>query len=141
MIGRGRALEVLLGANDIDGNLAERNCYVNRALPDAELDPFVDAFARRISTFDEQALAETKQLVNLDSLPAGRRDRARVGRVSCLRAAPRSPSKNKGKWVSLSFPQFGEIGRYPGCDDGVVGGRSDGRRLLDEAVEQEASGL
>ena len=46
-----------------------------------------------------------------------------------------------GKWVSLSFPQFGEIGGYPGCDDGVVGGRSDGHRLLDEAVEQEASGL
>ena len=45
------------------------------------------------------------------------------------------------KWVSLSFPQFGEIGGYPGCDDGVVGGRSDGHRLLDEAVEQEASGL
>ena len=37
------------------------------------------------------------------------------------------------KWVS--------IGGYPGCDDGVVGGRSDGHRLLDEAVEQEASGL
>ena len=43
--------------------------------------------------------------------------------------------------ASLSFPQFGEIGGYPGCDDGVVGGRSDGHRLLDEAVEQEASGL
>ena len=48
---------------------------------------------------------------------------------------------NNTKWVSLSFPQFGEIGGYPGCDDGVVGGRSDGHRLLDEAVEQEASGL
>ena len=45
------------------------------------------------------------------------------------------------KWVSLSFPQFGEIGGYPGCDDGVVGGRSDGHRLLDEAVKQEAAGL
>ena len=50
-------------------------------------------------------------------------------------------AQNLAKWVSLSFPQFGEIGRYPGCDDGVVGGRSDGHRLLDEAVEQEASGL
>ena len=51
------------------------------------------------------------------------------------------PRRNLHKWVSLSFPQFWEIGGYPGCDDGVVGGRSDGHRLLDEAVEQEASGL
>ena len=45
------------------------------------------------------------------------------------------------KLVSLSFPQFGEIGGNPGIDDGVVGGRSDGHRLLDEAVKQEATGL
>ena len=45
------------------------------------------------------------------------------------------------KWVSLSFPQFGEIGGNAGFDDGVVGGRSDGHRLLDKAVEQEATGL
>ena len=48
---------------------------------------------------------------------------------------------NLRKWVSLSFPQFGEIGGNAGFDDGVVGGRSDGRRLLDEAVEQESTGL
>ncbi len=45
------------------------------------------------------------------------------------------------EWVSLSFPQFGEIGGNAGFDDGVVGGRSDGRRLPDEAVEQESTGL
>ena len=45
------------------------------------------------------------------------------------------------KLVSLSFPQFGEIGGNAGIDDGVVGGRSDGHRLLDEAVKQEATGL
>ena len=50
-------------------------------------------------------------------------------------------SMYKTKWVSLSFPQFGEIGGNAGFDDGVVGGRSDGRRLLDEAVEQESTGL
>lgn len=70
LIGRGRALEVLLGADDIDGELAERYGYVNRALPDAELDAFVDALATRIASFDKQALAETKRLVNINSLPS-----------------------------------------------------------------------
>jgi len=69
LIGRGRALEVLLGADDIDGELAERYGYVNRALPDAELDAFVDALATRIASFDKQAIAETKRLVDMNSLP------------------------------------------------------------------------
>jgi enoyl-CoA hydratase/carnithine racemase len=70
LIGRGRALEVLLGADDISGELAERYGYVNRALPDAELDAFVDALARRIASFDKQAIADTKSLVDVASLPA-----------------------------------------------------------------------
>jgi len=69
LIGRGRALEVLLGADDINGELAELYGYVNRSLPDAELDDFVDRLARRIASFDKQAIADTKQLVNVASLP------------------------------------------------------------------------
>jgi enoyl-CoA hydratase/carnithine racemase len=70
LIGRGRALEVLLGADDLGGDLAELYGYVNRSLPDAELDEFVDALAMRISSFDKQAIAETKRLVNQNSLPS-----------------------------------------------------------------------
>jgi enoyl-CoA hydratase/carnithine racemase len=70
LIGRGRALEVLLGAEDIPGDLAELYGYVNRALPDAELDAFVDALAERIASFDKQAIAETKRLVDVASLPS-----------------------------------------------------------------------
>src|SRR6201996_4092024 len=69
LIGRGRALEVLLGADDISGDLAERYGYVNRSLPDAELDIFVDRLARRISSFDREVIAETKKLVDRASLP------------------------------------------------------------------------
>ena len=69
LIGRGRALEVLLGADDVDGDLAERYGYVNRSLPDAELDDFVDALATRIAGFDKRAIAETKRLVDANSLP------------------------------------------------------------------------
>src|SRR6516162_4602932 len=69
LMGRGRAFEVLLGADDIRGDLAELYGYVNRALPDADLDGFVDALGARIASFDKQAIAETKRLVNLNSLP------------------------------------------------------------------------
>jgi enoyl-CoA hydratase/carnithine racemase len=69
LIGRGRALEVLLGSDDIGGDLAERYGYVNRSFADAELDEFVHALADRIASFDKWAIANTKRLVNAASLP------------------------------------------------------------------------
>src|SRR6202046_2653800 len=69
LMGRGRALEVLLGADDIPGDLVELYGYVNRSLPDAELDGFVDALATRIASFDKYAIRETKRLVDVASLP------------------------------------------------------------------------
>lgn len=69
LIGRGRALEVLLGSDDIRGDLAESYGYVNRSLPDAELDKFVDTLASRIASFDKLAIGNTKRLVNAASLP------------------------------------------------------------------------
>jgi enoyl-CoA hydratase/carnithine racemase len=69
LMGRGRALEVLLSGEDIPGDLAERYGYVNRAMPDAELDQFVDTLARRIAGFDKQAIAAIKHLVDIPTLP------------------------------------------------------------------------
>jgi enoyl-CoA hydratase/carnithine racemase len=68
LMGRNRALEVLLSSQDIYGDQAEAYGYVNRTLPDAELDAHVDALATRISAFDKWAIANTKRLVNT-SLP------------------------------------------------------------------------
>ena len=73
LVGRGRALEIILGSNDFDGDTAERYGYVNRALPDKELDHFVDALARRIASFDRGALTAAKNLVNQVSLPSSDR--------------------------------------------------------------------
>jgi enoyl-CoA hydratase/carnithine racemase len=56
LIGRGRALEVLLGSDDVSGDLAAAYGYVNRSLADSELDAFVDALATRISSFDKWAI-------------------------------------------------------------------------------------
>lgn len=68
LIGRNRALEVLLSSEDIRADQAEAWGYINRALPDSELDAYVDALATRISGFDKWAIANTKRLVNT-SLP------------------------------------------------------------------------
>ncbi|KQV81940.1 enoyl-CoA hydratase/isomerase family protein [Rhizobium sp. Root1220] len=70
LMGRGRALEVLLGSDDIDGDLAEKYGYVNRSFDDDKLDAFVDGLATRISGFDRQAIADTKRLVDFASLPS-----------------------------------------------------------------------
>jgi len=68
LIGRNRALEVLLGSDDIGGDLAQAYGYVNRSLPDTELDAFVEALATRIASFDKWAISNTKRLVNAASL-------------------------------------------------------------------------
>jgi len=69
LIGRNRALEVLLSSEDISAERAEEYGYINRALPDAELDAFVEALATRIAKFDKWAIANTKRLVNTDLPP------------------------------------------------------------------------
>ena len=69
LMGRGRALEVLLGADDIPGDLAELYGYVNRSFSDADLDTFVDSLATRIASFDKKAISETKRFVDVASLP------------------------------------------------------------------------
>jgi enoyl-CoA hydratase/carnithine racemase len=70
LIGRGRALEVLLVADDIDAALAERYGYVNRVVPDDQLEQETDRVARRLASFDKQAIAETKAFVDATTLPA-----------------------------------------------------------------------
>jgi len=64
LVGRARALEIIVGANDFDADTAERYGWVNRALPDGELDAFVDRLAARIASFDGEAIAVAKRIIN-----------------------------------------------------------------------------
>jgi enoyl-CoA hydratase/carnithine racemase len=64
LMGRGRALEVLMSGYDYDADLAERYNWVNRALPPAELDGFVSALAHRLGGFPPAGLASIKTRVN-----------------------------------------------------------------------------
>ena len=69
LVGRARALEIVLGADDFDAEIAERYGWINRAVPDADLDGFVSGFVRRILSFDGQALATNKAILNQTGLP------------------------------------------------------------------------
>jgi enoyl-CoA hydratase/carnithine racemase len=97
VIGRGRALEVLLGADDIRGADAELFGYVNRALPDAELASFVDELATRIASFDKWAIANTKRLVNEASLPPDVEIRA--GWDACMASVKRPETQERVKML------------------------------------------
>jgi enoyl-CoA hydratase/carnithine racemase len=89
LVGRGRAFEILFGGCDFDGDMAERYGYVNRALPDAELDGFVDTFANRVSNFDTQAIRDIKKFVNLATL---RPDAELAGQMDAFWAAVGRPA-------------------------------------------------
>ncbi len=67
-MGRARALEVMLSADDYDAEIAERYNWINRALPAAELGPFVSRLAHRIATFPAMGHAIVKERVNAISL-------------------------------------------------------------------------
>lgn len=70
LVGRSRAIEILLGADDFDAATAERYGWINRAVPDAELDDFVARFVRRILQFDGETLSMAKRILNGTSLPS-----------------------------------------------------------------------
>ena len=70
LVGRGRALEILLVADDLDGPRAEQYGYVNRLIADDELDDEVEAIASRLARFDHDAIARTKSYVDQVTLPA-----------------------------------------------------------------------
>jgi enoyl-CoA hydratase/carnithine racemase len=121
LMGRGRALEVLLGADDIRGDLAELYGYVNRSLPDAELDAFVDALATRIATFDKRAISDTKRLVNDASLP--RDVEMAAGWDACLASIARPAAQERiKKLMDRGLHKPGDVENRLGYYVGQLGG-------------------
>jgi enoyl-CoA hydratase/carnithine racemase len=84
LLGRSRAMEAILGAADFSAEMAERYGWVNRALPDAELDAFVAHLARRIASFPAEAVRSTKQVLNELTLPGAEAIRADARRFQQL---------------------------------------------------------
>ena len=69
LVGRSRALEFVLSADDFDADIAERYGWVNRTLDDKDLDSFVDALARRLASFGGKTLATAKAQINRFGMP------------------------------------------------------------------------
>jgi enoyl-CoA hydratase/carnithine racemase len=69
LVGRSRALEIVLSADDFDADIAERYGWVNRALDDDDIDAFVDTLVRRLASFDSEVLAAAKTQINRFGLP------------------------------------------------------------------------
>jgi enoyl-CoA hydratase/carnithine racemase len=123
LMGRGRALEVLLGADDIGGDLAERYGYVNRSLADAELDGFVEALAMRIASFDKQAIADTKRLVDAASLPPDCEIKPEWEAFIASLERPASQKRIKAL-MDRGFHRAGDVENRLGFHVGQLGDRS-----------------
>lgn len=120
LMGRGRALEVLLGSDDIPGDIAELYGYVNRALPDAELDSFVDALAGRIASFDKHAIAETKRLANQADLPPDSEIAPEWDAFMTSLARPATQARIK-KLMAQGFHKPGDVETRLGYHTGQLG--------------------
>jgi enoyl-CoA hydratase/carnithine racemase len=123
LIGRNRALEVLLSSEDIRGDQAEAYGYVNRALPDAELDAYVDTLATRIAGFDKWAIANTKRLVNT-SLPPD--VELGAGWDACMASLGRPAAQERIKaLLARGFHKPGDIEERLGYHIGQLAGQAD----------------
>jgi enoyl-CoA hydratase/carnithine racemase len=119
LIGRNRALEVILSSEDIRGDQAEAYGYVNRALPDADLDGFVEALATRIAGFDKWAIANTKRLVNT-SLPPD--VELGAGWDACMASLGRPAAQNAIKeLMARGFHKPGDVESRLGYHVGRLG--------------------
>ena len=107
LIGRNRALEVLLSSEDIRADQAEAYGYINRAVPDADLDAFVEALATRIAGFDKWAIANTKRLVNTSLPPDVELD---AGWNACMASLGRRSVQNAIKeLMARGFHKPGDV--------------------------------
>jgi enoyl-CoA hydratase/carnithine racemase len=122
LIGRNRALEVLLSSEDLRGEQAEAYGYVNRALPDTDLDAFVDALATRIAGFDKWAIANTKRLVNT-SLPPD--VELAAGWDACMASIGRPAAQDRIKaLMARGFHKPGDVENRLAYHEGQLAGQS-----------------
>jgi enoyl-CoA hydratase/carnithine racemase len=130
LIGRNRALEVLLTSEDIRADQAEAYGYINRALPDAELNAFVESLASRISRFDKWAIANTKRLVNT-SLPPD--VELGAGWDACIESLGRSAAQDGIEALTArGFQKAGEVENRLGYYLGQIASPSESDQQSDQ---------
>ncbi len=115
LVGRSRALEFVLSADDFDADVAERYGWVNRTLDDKDLDSFVDALVRRLASFDREVLAAAKAQINRFGTPTAAELQSSNDMIFPMLAGPRAQAiRTKLRDLGYGAPSDFELnfGRY-----------------------------
>jgi enoyl-CoA hydratase/carnithine racemase len=115
LVGRSRALEIVLSGDDFDADIAERYGWVNRAVADDGLDSFVETLVRRLASFDHETLAAAKAQVNRFGTPTATELQSSIDLFFPLLALPgaqarRAKVRDMGYGVRSDFEL--NFGRY-----------------------------
>jgi enoyl-CoA hydratase/carnithine racemase len=115
LVGRSRALEIVLSADDFDADVAERYGWVNRALNDDELDSFVDTLVQRLASFDREVLAAAKAQINRFGTPTATELQSSNDMIFPMLARPSAQARRpKLRGIGYGIPSDFELnfGRY-----------------------------
>jgi len=115
LVGRSRALEIVLSGDDFDADIAERYGWVNRTLDDAALDLFVDMLVRRLASFDRNTLGAAKTQVNRFGMPTAAELQSSNEMIFPLLALPDAQARRpKLRGIGYGIPSDFELnfGRY-----------------------------
>ena len=115
LVGRSRALEIVLSGDDFDADIAERYGWVNRALDDDGLDSFVETLVRRLASFDHETLAAAKAQVNRFGTPTAIELQSSIDLFFPLLALPGARARRaKVRSIAYGVPSDFELnfGRY-----------------------------
>ena len=115
LVGRSRALEFVLSADDFDADVAERYGWVNRTLDDKDLNSFVDALVRRLASFDREVLAAAKAQINRFGTPTAAELQSSNDMIFPMLAWPRAQAiRTKLRDLGYGAPSDFELnfGRY-----------------------------
>jgi enoyl-CoA hydratase/carnithine racemase len=102
LVGRSRALEFILSADDFDADIAERYGWVNRTLDDDDLDPFVETLVRRLTSFDRETLGAAKTQINRLGMPTAAELQSSIDLFFPALASP-SGQARRAKLRSLAY--------------------------------------
>ena len=115
LVGRSRALEIVLSADDFDADVAERYGWVNRALDDDDLDSFVDTLVGRLASFDREVLATAKAQINRFGTPTAAELQSSNDKIFPMLAWPSAQERRpKLRGIGYGVPSDFELnfGRY-----------------------------
>ena len=115
LVGRSRALEIALSADDFDADIAERYGWVNRTLDDNDLDSFVDTFVGRLASFDREVLAAAKAQINRFGMPTAAELKSSNDMIFSILTWPSAQARRaKIRDIGYGFPSDFELnfGRY-----------------------------